>query len=71
MGWRWSFVFVFMLSSSLFGQMHARSLGMANAYTALARGVHAPLWNPANLGLPDNPGFSMNLFSVAAGVDNN
>lgn len=54
-----------------FGQMTARSLGMANAYTALARGVHAPLWNPANLGLPDNPGFSLSLISLTAGVENN
>jgi hypothetical protein len=61
----------FLIPTVGFGQMTARSLGMANAYTALARGVHAPLWNPANLGLPDNPNFSFSLISLAAGVENN
>jgi len=51
--------------------MTARGLGMGGAYTALARGVHAPMWNPANLGLPDNPKFSMTFISVGAGVWNN
>ena len=44
---------------------------MGGAYTALARGVHAPAWNPANLGLPDNPHFSMTFISAGAGVWNN
>ena len=37
-------------------QVTARSAGLAQAYTALARGVDAPLFNPANLGLPDSQG---------------
>jgi hypothetical protein len=56
---------------ALSGQLTARGLGMGGAYTALARGVHAPDWNPANLGLPDNPSFSMTLISVGVGIDNN
>lgn len=60
-----------LLPTSLFGQMIARGLGMGWAYTALARGSHAPLWNPANLGLPDNPSFTMTFISVGAGVWNN
>ncbi len=66
-----SFIIGFLIPSAGFGQMSARSLGMANAYTALARGVHAPLWNPANLGLPDNPNFSLSVISLAVGVENN
>ncbi len=45
---------------------HARSLGMAHAYTAVARGVAAPIWNPANLAFRDRPGFNLNL--VGAGM---
>jgi hypothetical protein len=52
-------------------QLTARALGMGLAYTALARGVHAADWNPANLGLPKNPGFNISIFSVGAGVGNN
>jgi len=67
-------VFFFLLClipSGLLSQMAARGLGMGGAYTALARGVHAPIWNPANLGLPDNPKFSMTFFSIETGVWNN
>jgi len=46
------------------GYSDARSLGMARAYTALARGVDAPLWNPANLKLPTSKKFSLQLFSL-------
>jgi hypothetical protein len=52
-------------------QLTPRGLGMGLAYTAMARGVHAADWNPANLGLPDNPPFSLSVFSVSAGVGNN
>jgi len=52
-------------------QTHARALGMGMAYTAVARGVRAPSYNPANLGLPDNPRSSFTMFSVSAGVGNN
>jgi len=45
---------------------NARAVGLAGAYTALARGVWAPKWNPANLGLRGNPRFGLNL--VGAGM---
>jgi hypothetical protein len=60
-----------LIPSVLPAQLTARGIGMGGAYTALARGVHAPDWNPANLGLPDNPSFSMTIVSVGVGVENN
>lgn len=52
-------------------QISARSLGMGSGATALARGVDAALYNPANLGLRNNPRFSMTFFSLGAGLHNN
>jgi len=60
-----------LMPNYLLGQMTARGLGMGGAYTALARGVHAPVYNPANLGLPDNSRFSFTFISLEAGVWNN
>jgi hypothetical protein len=59
------------LHENALSQLTPRGLGMGLAYTAAARGVHAADWNPANLGLPDNPPFTFSLFSVSAGVGNN
>ena len=39
-------------------------LGTANNYTALARGFTAIALNPAGLGMPGNPGFSLTFFPV-------
>ncbi|MCJ7457383.1 MAG: DUF5723 family protein [candidate division Zixibacteria bacterium] len=58
-------------TSAPLGLSNARSLGLGGAYTALARGNEAPLWNPANLSFIDNRGFSLNLFSLGAFVENN
>ena len=58
-------------ASKAHAQLTARGLGMGGAYTALARGAHAPSWNPANLGLPDNSRWSLTFFSVGARVRNN
>ena len=52
-------------------QITARAMGMGGAYTAVARGVHAADWNPANLGFSDNPKFSMSIVSVGVEVSNN
>lgn len=59
-------------TASVYGQSysHARSLGMAKAYTSVARGVAAAVWNPANLALPDRPSFDLNLVGVGAKVGN-
>lgn len=63
-----------LLASSLTAQSglsNARSMAMAGAYTALARGVEAPRWNPANLGLSGKDAFNFNLISVGLGLYNN
>ena len=53
------------------GQSNPSAIGMGGAYTALARDLDAPYWNPANLGLSDGKGFSINLFNVGVGLRNN
>ena len=50
---------------------NARSVGLAGAYVGLARGIDAPLWNPANLGLKDNKRLSISLLNLGVGVYNN
>lgn len=49
----------------------AAALGMGENYTGVARGFNALAWNPANLGLPGNPGFSLAIPSLrlTAGLD--
>jgi hypothetical protein len=49
----------------------ATAYGMGNNYTAQARGYNAVAWNPANLGLSGNPGFSLAILSanVNPGLD--
>ena len=48
------------------------SLGMGECYSALARGVDALYWNPANLALKDGKNHgSLTLFSITAGLGNN
>lgn len=42
----------------------ARALGMADNYTALARGYTAVSWNPANLALPGGPPWSLAILPV-------
>ncbi|MGH7702612.1 MAG: hypothetical protein ACREMO_05935, partial [Gemmatimonadales bacterium] len=41
-----------------------RAAGLGGNYGAVARGYSAAFWNPANLGLPGNPGFSLYLPGV-------
>ena len=45
-----------------------KSLGMAGAYTAVARGQESLFLNPANLGLADNPTVSLGLMQVTLGA---
>jgi len=66
-----SFLLVMLLTIHVSAQMNARAVGLGGAYTAIARGVHSPLWNPANLGLSDNPKFSMTLIGAEIGAWNN
>jgi hypothetical protein len=44
--------------------------GLGGAFTARAQGYNAVYWNPANLAMPDNPGFSLSIgaFDGQAGM---
>ncbi len=53
------------------GMSNARSVAMGGAYSALARGVESPAWNPANLALSAKKKYHLNLFSVGLGINNN
>lgn len=44
-----------------------RSVGMVHSATAAARGYEAIAWNPALLGMPDRPSFSLNVIQATAG----
>lgn len=73
---RLSSVLVFVLFSAIGlyaqnGISNARSVAMGGAYTALARGIEAPSWNPANLALAGKKKPRLNLFSFGAGFHNN
>lgn len=69
-----SLLSILLVNSSVnaqYGISNARSVAMGGAYTALARGVEAPSWNPANLALPSRKKVQINLFSVGLGFHNN
>ncbi len=53
------------------GENNPRAVGMGGAYTALARDLDAPDWNPANLGLSDGKGFTINFFNLGMRAKNN
>ncbi len=48
-----------------------RAASMGGAYTAVAEGVQATRWNPANLAFEGSSDFGIELFSARAGVANN
>ena len=56
---------------SQYGISNARSVAMGGAYTAVARGVESPAWNPANLGLSGDRKYRLNLLSIGVGIHNN
>jgi hypothetical protein len=63
---------VVLLFSSLFGQgFDASSLAMAQAYGAVARGVDATYWNPANLALPRENALEINFLAFNTDITNN
>lgn len=49
----------------------AASVGLAGSYTAAARGFEGVAWNPAVLGMPGRPSFSLNLLQADAGLRSN
>jgi hypothetical protein len=54
------------------GESNPRALAMGGAYTAMANGYEAPVYNPANLGLSQNDHkFTINFFSAGVNVRNN
>src|SRR4029079_15771232 len=44
----------------------AAAAGLGGNFSARARGYDAVAWNPANLGLPGNPRFSITILPVTA-----
>jgi hypothetical protein len=46
----------------------AAAHGMGGNFTAIARGYEAIAWNPANLGMPGRPGFSLGLGILGGSV---
>ena len=53
------------------GQSTARAVGMGRSMTASARGYEAVVWNPALLGAPGRPGFSINIVQAGASSRSN
>ena len=49
----------------------ARSSALAGSLVARARGYESGYWNPANLGLPDGPGWSFGLAGINTTLSNN
>ena len=53
------------------GLSPARAVAMGGAYTGLAKGVYAPLYNPANIGLSGYQEIGIELVGVGAELSNN
>jgi hypothetical protein len=53
------------------GQSTARAVAMARSMTAAARGYEAVVWNPALLGVPGRPKFSINIAQLGLGTRSN
>jgi hypothetical protein len=51
-------------ASAQLGNASTAATGMGGAFTALARGYNAVYWNPANLAMPGNPGFSLTFGAI-------
>lgn len=68
-----SLIIIMILFAHGFGQgdSNARALGMGGAYTALARDLDAPNWNPANLGLTDGKKYSLGIINLGMRLRNN
>lgn len=53
------------------GESSPRAVGMGGAYTALARNIECPYWNPANLGIAKSKGLSLNIANAGIDLKNN
>jgi Family of unknown function (DUF5723) len=58
-------------SATAAAKTSVRAAAMGGAFTAVAEGVQATRWNPANLAWSDPSEFGIELFSTAASVANN
>jgi hypothetical protein len=58
-------------SANSSGLSSARAMAMGGAFTGLARGVYAPLYNPANLGLSGYREIGLELAGVGVDITNN
>jgi hypothetical protein len=65
------FIAIFLLASVDGQGFDASSLGMAQAYGAVARGVDATYWNPANLALPRAHTLEINFLALNTDITNN
>lgn len=64
-------VLICLASPSVYAQgFDGASLGMGRAYGAMATGVDAIAWNPANLVLPRDNFMELNLFSINLNMAN-
>jgi hypothetical protein len=52
------------IATAQLGNASAAAAGLSGAFTARATGYNAVYWNPANLAMPGNPGFSFTLLAV-------
>jgi hypothetical protein len=55
------------IASAQLANVSNAATGLGGAYTARAQGYNAVYWNPANLGMPGNQGFSFTI----VGIDGN
>jgi hypothetical protein len=59
------------LSAHATGLSSARAVAMGGAYIGLAKGVYAPLYNPANIGLSGYKEYGVEIASAGAEIANN
>lgn len=69
--WILNIIFLLIPAISMAGLNSGRSVGMGGAYSAVASGVEAAFWNPANLGFSISPEMNLMLFSLGLNVNNN
>lgn len=65
------FVLVTASAARASGLANARAIGMAGAYTSLAKGYYCPGFNPANLGLASYQMRGLQLFGAGFSIKNN
>ncbi|SYZ73511.1 hypothetical protein TRIP_C21629 [Candidatus Zixiibacteriota bacterium] len=59
------------IAGNTMGLSSARATAMGGAYLGLAKGVYAPLYNPANIGLTEYRQYGLELVGFGAQISNN